>query len=87
MDDGGYQVDVAEVAGALPGPSATGPASEARIYHPEPRVHQPHLDGEPVVVVGVCGYDLHNAHPPELLGRDEPKTDLTNSLRDGHIYT
>ena len=50
------------------------------IDDPEPGVHQTHVDGEAVVVVGVGGDDLGGGHLPRLRGGGEGEADTVHAL-------
>src|SRR5581483_2938253 len=80
VDDGHREVDVAEVAGAVAHGAAARLAAQARLDDAQARVHEAHLDGVAVVVVGVGGDDLGRRHLADLLGREEGERDAPDLL-------
>jgi hypothetical protein len=87
VDDRHGQVDVAEVARAVAHGAAAGLAAEARLDDAQAGVHQAHLDGEAVVVVGVGGDDLRRRHLADLAGAEEGEGDGPDLLgRGGEVH-
>jgi hypothetical protein len=78
---------MAEVSGTFPGPTAAGSTAQPWIDDTKPGVHKAHFNRKTIVVVCICGNDLHHAHLPELLWGDEAEADLANSLGNRHIST
>ncbi len=80
VDDRRGEFDVAEVAVTRPRVLAAGLALQTGVDDAQSRVHQPHVDGEAVVVVGVGGDDLGRRHFSVLLGVHQPEADLADLL-------
>ena len=70
MDDRHGQVDVPEVARTFVHLVAAGLAAQTWFDDAEMGVHEPQVDGEPIVVVGVGGDDLGGRHAPDLVRRE-----------------
>src|ERR1041385_6877419 len=81
VDDRHRQVDVAEVAGAVADLLAARLAAQAGLDDAQAGVHQAHLDGEAVVVVGVGRDDLGRGQAADLLGRQQAELHVADLLR------
>jgi hypothetical protein len=75
------ELDDPEVPGTLVHASAARPAAQVRLDDPEVEVHQAHLDRIAVVVVRVRRDDLHAAHAPDLVRREERELEALDALR------
>ena len=61
-----HKFDVPEVSRAFSSSPGTGLTAKPRVDNPEFRVHESHVNGEPVIIIGICRDDRGCTHLPDF---------------------
>ena len=82
VDDGKFQLNVAEVTGRILVLTVVGWAEQTGLNHTHVRVHQALLVSVAVVLVGVSGLDFNSRHLSDFARVHQTKSNLGDSLGD-----